>query len=167
MRNISTVKNYMGYLQEGYLVFSIPLFSPLVKKQVYNPNKYYGIDAGLYHAVSFTVSENKGPLLEKTVFLELKCRLKRDAQLFYYKTKTGKEIDFLLKDQRGVQLIQVSVDISDKNTLHREKRALIEAAKEIGIKEGIIINGNIKDSTVEDGTRISIVPIWEFLILTP
>lgn len=39
--------------------------------------------------------------------------------------------------------------------------------KEIGIKEGMIINGNIKDSTVEDGTRISIVPIWEFLILNP
>jgi predicted AAA+ superfamily ATPase len=101
------------------------------------------------------------------VFLELKRRLKGDAQLFYYKTKTGKEIDFLLKDRNNVQLIQVSADISDKNTLHREKRALIEAAKEIGIKEGMIINGNIKDSTVEDGTGISIVPIWEFLILTP
>jgi hypothetical protein len=63
-----------------------------------------------------------------TVFLELKRRLKGDAQLFYYKNKTRKEI---------------------------------------GIKEGMIINGNIKDSTVEDGTRISIVPIWEFLILNP
>lgn len=91
----------------------------------------------------------------------------RDAQLFYYKTKTGKEIDFLFKERGNIQLIQVSADISDKNTLHREKRALIEAAKEIGIKEGMIINGNIKDSIVENGTRISIVPIWEFLILNP
>jgi predicted AAA+ superfamily ATPase len=169
MRNISTVKNYIGYLQESYMVFGIPIFSPSVKKQVYNPDKYYGIDAGLYHAVSFTVSENKGPLYENIVFLELKRRLKvkRNAQLFYYKTKTGKEIDFLLMDGSNVQLIQVSADISDKNTLHREKRALIEAAKEIGITGGMIINGNIKDSTVEDGTRISIVPIWEFLLLTP
>ncbi|MGD2092752.1 MAG: ATP-binding protein [Candidatus Aminicenantes bacterium] len=167
MRNINTVKNYLGYLQDSYLVLGIPIFSPSVKKQVYNPDKYYGIDAGLYHAVSFTVSESKGPLYENTVFLELKRRLKGNAQLFYYKTKTGKEIDFLFKDRNNIQLIQVSADISDKNTLHREKRALIEAAKEIGIKEGMIINGNIKDSTVEDGTRISIVPIWEFLILNP
>ncbi len=83
------------------------------------------------------------------------------------KRETGKEIDFLLMEKNNVQLIQVSVDISDKNTRHREKRALIEAAKEINIKEGMIINGNVKESTVEDGIRISIVPIWEFLILTP
>jgi predicted AAA+ superfamily ATPase len=70
-------------------------------------------------------------------------------------------------EKSNIQLIRVSVDKSDKNTLHREKRALLEAAKEIGIKEGIIINGNIKESMVEDGTRISIVPAWEFLISTP
>lgn len=169
MRNINTVKNYLGYLQDSYLVLGIPIFSPSVKKQVYNPDKYYGIDAGLYHAVSFSVMENKGPLYENIVYLELKRRLKvnLDSQLFYYKTKTGKEIDFLLMEKNNVQLIQVSVDISDKNTRHREKRALIEAAKEINIKEGMIINGNVKESTVEDGIRISIVPIWEFLILTP
>jgi len=169
MRNINTVKNYLGYLQDSYLVLGIPIFSPSLKKQVYNPDKYYGIDAGLYHAVSFSVIENKGPLYENIVYLELKRRLKvnLDSQLFYYKTKTGKEIDFLLMEKTNVQLIQVSVDISDKNTRHREKRALIEAAKEIDIKEGMIINGNLKESTVEDGIKISIVPIWEFLILTP
>ena len=95
------------------------------------------------------------------------CQIYCNTIAIYWQTPPGKEIDFLLKDRGNVHLIQVSADVNDKNTLHREKRALIEAAKEIGIKEGMIINGNIKDSTVEDGTRISIVPIWEFLILAP
>ena len=165
LKNPGTVKNYVDYLQESYLVFGISLFSPSLKKQIYNPNKFYGIDPGLYHAVSFSVSENIGPLIENIVFLELKRRLQGVDELFYYKTRTGKEIDFLLKTRGRIQLIQVCYDLSDKQTLHREKRALLEAAKEIGLKEGTIINGNIKEDVVEDGITISIIPVSEFLII--
>jgi predicted AAA+ superfamily ATPase len=58
----------------------------------------------------------------------------------------------------------VYYDLSDESTSHREKRALVEAAKEVGIREGMIINGNIKDRVTEDGIIISIVPVWEFLL---
>lgn len=94
LKNLNTVKNYINYLQESYLVFGIPLFSASVKKQIYNPDKYYGIDPGLYHAVSFRVSPNIGQLIENIVFLELKRKLVVGDELFYYKTRTGKEIDF-------------------------------------------------------------------------
>lgn len=164
LKNISTVKNYLDYLQESYLVFGIPLFSPSIKKQIYNPDKFYGIDPGLYHAVSFRVSHNTGQLIENLVFLELKRRLAVGDELFYYKTRTGKEIDFFLKEKGKIRFIQVCHDLSDENTSHREKRAIIEAAKEVGIQEGMIINGNVKDRVTEDGITISIVPVWEFLL---
>ncbi|MCP5106782.1 MAG: ATP-binding protein [bacterium] len=162
--NVNTVKNYLDYLQESYLVFALPFFSPSVKKQIYNPNKYYGIDTGLYNAVSFSISENFGPLIENIVFLELKRRLRGVQELFYYKTSSGKEIDFLLKDRGTIRLIQVSYDLSDARTFHRETRALVEAAKETGVVEGIIVNGNIKDQVKEEGITISIIPASEYLI---
>ena len=151
-------------MQESYLVFGIPIFSPSVKKQIYNPDKFYGIDPGLYHAVSFRVSHNTGQLIENIVFLELKRRLAVGEELFYYKTRTGKEIDFLLKEKGKIRLIQVCYDLTDESTSHREKRALVEAAKEVGIREGMIINGNVKDRVTEDRIIISIVPVWEFLL---
>ncbi len=164
LKNIGTVKNYIDYLQESYLVFGISLFSPSLKKQIYNPDKFYGIDPGLYHSVSFSISENMGPLIENIVFLELKRRLKGVDELFYYKTRTGTEIDFVVKKRKKINLIQVCYDMSNESTFHREKRAILEAAKEFGVKEGTIINGNIKERLVEDGITVSILPVWEFLL---
>jgi len=164
LKNLNTVKNYISYLQESYLVFGIPLFSASVKKQIYNPDKYYGIDPGLYHAVSFRVSPNIGQLIENIVFLELKRKLVVGDELFYYKTRTGKEIDFLMMERGRIRLIQVCYDLSENSTFQREKRALIEAAKEIGIGEGVILNGSIKDRVEGDGVTLSITPVWEFLL---
>lgn len=164
LRNISTVKNYINYLQESYLIFGIPLFSPSLKKQVYNPDKFYSIDPGMQQAVSFSVIDNSGPVLENIIFLELKRRLKRLEELYYYKTRSGKEIDFLLWKRGEIRLLQVSYDLGDKDTFAREKKAIIEAAREIGIDEGMIINGGIKDHIVEEGIKISIIPAAEFLL---
>ncbi len=166
LKNIGTVKNYIEFLQESYLVFGIPLFSPSLKKQIYNPSKYYGSDPGLFRAVSFGLTENMGPLLENIVFLELKRRLKGVDELFYYKTRTGKEIDFLVIRSGQIDLFQVCYDLDDEATQQREIRAAVEAAKEIGIHEATILNGNLKDSIQQDGITITILPTHEFLLET-
>jgi len=59
----------------------------------------------------------------------------------------------------------VSYDLSNEDTFRREKRGLVQGAKELGIAEGMIINGNIKECLVEEGITISIVPVSEFLLL--
>jgi predicted AAA+ superfamily ATPase len=165
LKNINTVKNYIDYLEESYLIFGIPLFSPSLKKQIYNPDKFYGIDPGLYNAVSFRLSNNLGPLIENIVFLQLKRGLRGIDELFYYKTRTGKEVDFLLKKRETIELIQVSYDLGDKRTFQREKNALVEAAKELGVTGGVIVNGGMKEQVEEQGVTISIVPAAEFLII--
>ncbi len=167
MKNANTTKNYLEYLQESYLVFGLPFFSPSLKKQIYNANKYYSIDPGLYHAVSFQLSENQGPLLENIVFLHLKRRLKGLMELFYYKTKSGLEVDFLLKERGKMTLFQVCYNMDDEKTSERETRALVEAAKEIGLGGGIIVNGSRKEHVVIDGIDISIIPAMEFLLADP
>lgn len=164
LKNLGTVKNYAAYLQESYLVFGIPLFSPSVKRQVYNPDKFYGIDPGLYRSVSFRVTDNLGPTIENIVFLELKRKLRGTDELFYYKTRTGKEVDFLLKTSHGLQLFQVSYNMEDEKTFQREKRAVIEAARELGQKKGTILNGNMKETVEEEGITLSIQPVYEFLL---
>ena len=48
-------------------------------------------------------------------------------------------MDFVVEDLDGsFELIQVVWDISDKKTFAREKRALLQAEKELGIKGRII-----------------------------
>ena len=73
-KSVTTGKNYIEYLEESYLMFSVPKYDFSIKKQIINDRKIYTIDTGLFNAVSFSFSENRGKLLENIVFLELKRR---------------------------------------------------------------------------------------------
>ncbi len=65
--------------------------------------------------------EFRGADLESMVFLEL---LRRGYHVFYYKTSDNLEIDFVVeKNNRILQLIQVTKSLKDEKTRKRELRA--------------------------------------------
>ena len=74
--NTSKVKNYVDFLCEAYIFFTVNKYDTSLKKQMVNKKKVYAIDNGIINAVAFQFSENKGRLLENAVFLELKRRYK-------------------------------------------------------------------------------------------
>ena len=75
--SINTVKSYLGYLENSYLVFTVPRYDYSVKKQIYSHKKVYVIDTSLINLISFKFSRDYGRLLENLVFIELK-RIKRE-----------------------------------------------------------------------------------------
>ena len=87
-----TVKEYLEYAQQAYLIFSMNKFDYSLKKQFVNPKKIYCIDTGIVNSLSFKFSENKGRLLENMVFIRLKNQKK---EVYYHKEKY--ECDFLIK----------------------------------------------------------------------
>ena len=50
---------------------------------------------------------------------------------YYYKTDKGLEVDFLLRSEGMVELIQVSVTLENEETYKRELRVFAEARKEL------------------------------------
>ncbi len=131
-----TIYDYLSYIEDAYLIFAVPLYSESLRKIQSNPRKIYAIDTGLIHAYTSSALENIGHLFENVVYIELR---RRGFEVFYYLTKERYEIDFLAKDRRNkFHLYQVVWDISNKETLAREKRALEAAEKELKIKGKII-----------------------------
>ncbi len=131
-----TIYQYMEYIEDSFLVFSVPIFTESVRKMQMNPKKIYVIDNGLIRANKLSLSMQLGNLFENQVFLDLK---RKGKKVRYYLTEDGYEVDFVVEDLDGsFELIQVVWDISDKKTLDREKRALVQAEKELGIKGQII-----------------------------
>jgi predicted AAA+ superfamily ATPase len=63
---------YFEYLENTYMIQTIPLFDWSLQKQFTNPRKVYSIDTGLSKRVSFEVGKRIGDLLENIVYLELK-----------------------------------------------------------------------------------------------
>ena len=72
MKSIHTVKNYLHYLEDAYILFQVNSFTFKFKEQIKQPRKIYCIDSGLINAVVPKVTSDYGKLMENVVFLELK-----------------------------------------------------------------------------------------------
>ena len=132
-----TLYNYLDYISDAYLVFTVSLYDESLRKIQTNPRKIYAIDTGLVRAYTMGRSQNIGHHFENLVYLDL--RRNRYEEICYYLTKTRKEVDFMARDGLGKwHLYQVCWDMSDQETLERETAALKEAEKELGMKGQII-----------------------------
>ena len=160
VKNATTVKNYLGFLHNTYLIFLVNKYDTSLKKQLYNPKKGYFIDPGLVREIGFFHSEDNGRLLENIVFIELKRRAK---DVYYHHSK--RECDFVIKEKnRIVEAIQVSWSIYDNNTRKREVNGLIDALGCYGLNEGLILTDSEEDLFEQEGYRITVKPVWKWLL---
>ena len=158
--NTSKVKNYVDFLSEAFLFFTIPKYDPSLKKQIVNDRKVYSIDTGIINAIAFQFSRNSGKLMENLVLIELK---RRGQEVYYFEGKT--ECDFLIKKgTRIAEVIQVAENISKPETKKREIEGILEAMDEYKIKDGTIITNGSEDQIVHENKKIRIVPVWKWLL---
>lgn len=131
-----TLYNYLEYLEDAFLVYTVPIFTESLRTLETTPKKIYVVDNGLINANTFNLALNFGKLLENQVYLDLRRQKK---EIFYYMTSEGYEVDFITKDLKGnYEIIQVVWDKKDPKTFEREERALKVAEKELKIKGRII-----------------------------
>ncbi len=142
-----TIHEYLDYIEDAYLAFTVPLYSESIRKSQTNPKKIYAIDTGLVNAYNLAFTKNIGHIFENLIFLDLK---RQGHEIYYYLTENRNEVDFLSKDLYGkLHLFQVAWDVSDPGILEREMRALNEAEKELNIKGKLITPSSYLSDFVE------------------
>jgi predicted AAA+ superfamily ATPase len=156
--SVRSVADYISWLEDSYLIFSIPKFSFSLKKQIYNPKKVYCIDTGLAGVNSLSMSKDFGRKLENLIFLHLRKTFKT---IFYYSEKN--ECDFIVV-QKGqpVSAIQVCYNLTSDN-LDRELKGLEEAMKELNLDSGTIITFDQDDTFDLNGKVVKAIPVWKYL----
>jgi len=160
VKNATTVKQYLGYLQDAYMLSLVPKYDVSVKKQLHNPKKVYGIDLGLMRQLSFQHSDDQGRLLENLVFLELKRQTKT---VYYHHNKL--ECDFVIKEKNSItQAIQICWTMHDNKTKQREINGLLDAMTTYQLKEGLILTEDESDGLVIDDKKITVMPVWSWLL---
>lgn len=157
--SVNTVTSYIEYLETSWLLFVVNRYAFSVKQQQIANKKIYCVDTGLTKSVAFSFSENKGKYLENIVFLALR---KKYGDIYYYKTKKDKEVDFYIPKKKT--FIQVSQSIGNEITHEREVNALHEAMEEIGKSMGYIVTENEKEELAVGGKIIHVIPIYEWLL---
>ena len=154
--------NWADWAVEAYLFVRYPKYSRSLVKENQSLRKYYVIDTGMRQAVLMPQSEDKGKLLENIVALELFRRRGADRKMFYW--QDGRECDFVVQREEHVEeLIQVTWDIEDEDTRKREIDGIKEAAKGTNCNKLTIVTREQKETIEEDGFRIEVVGIEEWL----
>jgi len=161
-----TLENYLGYLTESYLIFFLKRHSTKAGMRLRSPKKTYVVDNGFITAKSVQHSPNTGKLMENLVFTELVKRGNQpNRELFYYKTRNDREIDFVLKKGYKIaELIQVAYESTSQDVEEREIKALVEAGKELNVAKLSVLTWNEKRTVEKDGATIRIRPLWEWLL---
>jgi hypothetical protein len=158
----TAVADYLEWFQDAYIMFTLRIYDASIARANTNPKKIYCIDHALVRSISSGILVNSGHLLENLVFVALR---RVTPAIFYYKTRTGREVDFIIQGQdRSFVLVQVCESLADPRTRKRETTALAEAMEEMQLGQATIVT-RIDEArlTVESGI-INVVPVWRFLL---
>lgn len=147
------VEGYLNILQDLLLSFHLPIFSIKAKRQLISHEKFYFFDIGVYKSLRRTgfldkETEINGPGLEGLILQHL--RAWNDYQgtpnkLFYWRTKQGVEVDFVVygptifyaievkgsavihpKDLKGLQTFLTDYPEAKAILLYRGKERLLK-----------------------------------------
>jgi len=157
--SVNTIKNYIGYMENSWLLFTLSVYDYSVKRQQIAPKKIYCIDTGLVNAVGFGFSPNTSKLLENLIFLALRRTTK---DIYYFSSPGGYEVDFYLPEKR--QLIQVAQNLNHPTTREREIRALQNAIQVLKAQSALILADANEDQFEINGVPVEIRSAAQWLI---
>ena len=154
----NSVADYIHWLEDSYVLFSMPRFSWSLKSVSINPKKVYCIDTGFAQANSLSFSEDTGRLLENCVYLALRRKYK---EIYYFKDKG--ECDFIVKEAQDIlHIIQVCAEIHSDNKA-REVNGLLAALTFFSKTEGLILTLNQEDVLMINDVKVRLLPVWKWL----
>ena len=161
------VENYFSILEDLMIAYQIPAFSKRAKRDLILHRKFYFFDAGVYRALRpkgplDTREEGDGAGLETLVLQELKALneyLGRNYGIFYWKSTTNLEVDFVLYGEHGLKGIEVKrtahLNPSDLRGVKAFLKDYPEAEVRIfyGGKHKLYYEGKIEAIPMEEGIR--------------
>ena len=161
-----TVKKYVDYLCQAFMIQLLNRHSFKVKERIRN-QKAYVVDTALQsNRENVLTPENLGWRLENVVCLELLRRCTDEfLDIYYYKPNPkAKEVDFVICDKgKTIELMQVAYDIDSPKTYARETSSLVKASNALRCEHlTLIAMTSSRDVTIE-GKNIHIVSAFEWL----
>ncbi len=110
-----TVEGYIQILHDLLLSHEIPVFSKRAKRGLIKHNKFYYFDAGIFNSLRpkgplDKPEEIAGPALEGLFLQHLQAWIhygNRNAQIYFWRTKSGVEVDFVLYGEKDFAAFEI------------------------------------------------------------
>jgi len=109
------VAGYVGILEDLLLAFRLPVFRKRAKRATVTQEKIYLFDAGVFRSLRprgplDRADEIAGQALEGLVAQHLRAWIaysRHDAEVFFWRTRGGTEVDFVVYGEPGLQAFEV------------------------------------------------------------
>jgi len=127
-----TVYSYLSFLEATYFASFVRPFSRSVDREIGGARKVYLCDTGVLNRFSRVSS---GAVFENAVFNELE---KRGGGMRYYRSRSGTEVDFILKDSG------VALEAKETGT-PQDARRLGKIAETLKMRESFVVSKTFVD----------------------
>lgn len=144
--SVDTARRYLEYLQISYQVILLQPYYKNITSMVIKMPKIYWLDIGLMRQLSVQGSIVSGEIYETMVIGELVKWIKtaqKEVEIYFYRTRSGLEIDGLLVTEHGIIGIETKVG---ENLSSSDIRAMKAVANALGKewKGGLVVyRGNV------------------------
>ena len=160
-----TIYNYLGYLQNAFMIEKARRFDVKRKKFIETPQKYYFTDMGIRNSfLDFRQSEEISHIMENVIYLELRKRGYNvdvgSVEIREGNSKKQLEIDFVANKGNNKIYIQSALEMKTSEKVQQEQKSLLNVND--FFKRIIIVGDNIKKSRYENG--IILMSIYDFLL---
>ena len=161
-----TVEGYFEILEDLLLAFRLPVFTRRARRATAAHPKFYLFDAGVFRSLRPSgpldrPEEIEGAALEGLVAQHLRAWIAysdHDVELFYWRTRAGVEVDFVVYGPDGFWAVEVKHSGRVRREDVRSLRALVQDYP--GCKPLLLYRGS--DRLLIDD--VLCIPVTEFLL---
>lgn len=144
-----TAHRYVKLLEVSNIIHRVPAYYASRTKRIVKAPKLFFLDpalaiflAGYHDVTSLRNSRELGGFFETLVYLHLKalCQtMTPPAALYYWRTTTKREVDFVI--EHGRKLLPVEVKLTAKPTIHDAANLLAFMAEHPQARLGLLVHG--------------------------
>lgn len=164
-----TVKLYLDYLTDAFLIEKAVRFDVKGKKYISSPSKYYFEDVGLRNARLNFRQQEENHIMENIIYTELRSRGYRvdvgvvetyETDITGISKRKQLEIDFIANKGSNKYYIQSAFEMASPEKAEQEKKSLNKLND--SFRKFIIIKDDIKTSIDDNG--LITMGIYDFLL---
>lgn len=164
-----TVKLYLDYLTDAFLIEKASRFDVKGKKYISSPSKYYFEDVGLRNARLNFRQQEENHIMENIIYTELRSRGYRvdvgvvetyETDITGTSKRKQLEIDFIANKGSNKYYIQSAFEMASPEKAGQEKKSLNKLND--SFRKFIIIKDDIKTSIDDNG--LITMGIYDFLL---
>lgn len=133
--SVPTVKTYISFLTNAFLVFLLPPWHVNIKKRLVKSPKIYIRDSGMLHYLSGIITYESllgnlvaGNSWEGFVISQILAVLKSDDEVYHYRTQDGSEIDLLVR-RNNRWLLAAEIKLTNSPSLTKGSYIAMEDLK--------------------------------------